>query len=252
MKNTRLKEIESYLKEKNTSTVQELCEVFNVSVNTIRRDIDDLVERGTVRKFYGGISYNKAKYSTYENRSAQNKSIKDKISELAAKSIKEKEIIYIDSGTTTANILTDLDPDIQLTIITNSLDIITYATAMPNVELYITGYKYRSFSRSFIGLDSNDRVLSFNINKAFMSASGVSVSEGLTNSDYSETQIKQSICSSANEIFVLADSTKMNKSALLTYCDLERINAIITDKSLDDNLSNYCKEHNIQVLVCSE
>ncbi|SKC84562.1 DeoR/GlpR family DNA-binding transcription regulator [Maledivibacter halophilus] len=250
MKNTRLKKIESFLKEKETSTVQELCEVFNVSVNTIRRDIAELTEKGTVNKFYGGVSYNKTKYSTYENRSTQNKSIKDRISELAAKNIKEDEIIYIDSGTTTANILTHLDSNIRLTVITNSLDIITHASKMPNVELYIIGYKYRSISRSFIGTLDNNKVLNFNINKAFMSVSGISISEGLTNSDYSETEIKHSICNIANEIFVLADSTKINKSALLTYCDLEGIDAIFTDKNSDTNFNNFCEKHNIKILIC--
>ncbi|MGW7826070.1 hypothetical protein ACWEWR_03700 [Staphylococcus shinii] len=96
-------------------------------------------------------------------------------------------------------------------------------------------------------MDSNMLLEKFNINKSFMSATGVDIQNGLSNSEMEENLIKQYITSKATEIFILADHSKMGKSTLLTYCDLSDINKMFTDKIPPKDINDFCQKHNIAV-----
>ncbi|MEB7754541.1 DeoR/GlpR family DNA-binding transcription regulator [Staphylococcus pseudoxylosus] len=249
MKAKRIYEIESFIKENKTASIEELRQRFNVSINTIRRDVNQLVDMNIVKKVYGGIEVieDSHKAVDYNKRNIENSNSKKLIGELAANEIEANDIIYIDTGTTTIHLLDYVDKHLTFTIITNSLDIMHKASQFDNVTLFIIGEKYKPITRSFIGIDSNMLLEKFNINKAFMSATGVNIQNGLSNSEMEENLIKQYITSKATETFILADHSKMGKSTLLTYCDLRDINKMFTDKIPPNNINDFCQEHNIAV-----
>ena len=249
MKAKRIYEIESFIKENKTASIEELRQRFNVSINTIRRDINQLVDMHIVKKVYGGIEVieDSHKAVDYNKRNIENSNSKKIIGELAANEIEANDIIYIDTGTTTIHLLDYVDKYLTFTIITNSLDILNKASQFKNVTLFIIGEKYKPITRSFIGIDSNMLLEKFNINKSFMSATGVNIQNGLSNSEMEENLIKQYITSKATETFILADHSKMGKSTLLTYCDLSDINKMFTDKIPPKDINVFCQEHNIAV-----
>lgn len=249
MKAKRIYEIESFIKENKTASIEELRQRFNVSINTIRRDINQLVDMHIVKKVYGGIEVieDSHKAVDYNKRNIENSNSKKIIGELAANEIEANDIIYIDTGTTTIHLLDYVDKHLTFTIITNSLDILNKASQFKNVTLFIIGEKYKPITRSFIGIDSNMLLEKFNINKSFMSATGVNIQNGLSNSEMEENLIKQYITSKATETFILADHSKMGKSTLLTYCDLSDINKMFTDKIPPKDINVFCQEHNIAV-----
>ncbi|MCA2499050.1 DeoR/GlpR family DNA-binding transcription regulator [Staphylococcus xylosus] len=249
MKAKRIYEIESFIKENKTASIEELRQRFNVSINTIRRDINQLVDMNIVKKVYGGIEVieDSHKAVDYNKRNIENSNSKKIIGELAANEIEANDIIYIDTGTTTIHLLDYVDKHLTFTIITNSLDILNKASQFKNVTLFIIGEKYKPITRSFIGIDSNMLLDKFNINKSFMSATGVNIQNGLSNSEMEENLIKQYITSKATETFILADHSKMGKSTLLTYCDLSDINKMFTDKIPPKDINAFCQEHNIAV-----
>lgn len=249
MKAKRIYEIESFIKEHKTASIEELGQIFNVSINTIRRDINQLVDMKIVKKVYGGIEVieDSHKAVDYYKRNIENYQPKKHIGEIASNEIKTNDIIYIDTGTTTIHLLDYVDKNMTFTIITNSLDIMNRASQFENVTLFIIGEKYKPITRSFIGMDSNMLLEKFNINKAFMSATGVNIQNGLSNSEMEENLIKQYITSKVSETFILADHSKMGKSTLLTYCDLSNISKIFTDKTPPKEINNFCQEHNIDV-----
>lgn len=232
MKSKRIYEIESFIKENKTASIEELRQIFKVSINTIRRDVNQLVDMNVVKKVYGGIELIEDSHRAvdYYKRNIENYKSKKHIGELASNEIKTNDIIYIDTGTTTIHMLDYVDKNLTFTIITNSLDIMNKASQFDNVTLFIIGEKYKPRTRSFIGIGSNMLLEKFNINKCFMAATGVNVQNGLSNSEMEENLIKQYITSKANETYILADHSKMGKSTLLTYCDLTDINKMFTDK----------------------
>ncbi|RRD96065.1 DeoR/GlpR transcriptional regulator [Clostridiales bacterium COT073_COT-073] len=249
MKKQRLTEIESYLRGKDKVSIEELSETFQVSINTIRRDIKKLDEEGVIKKFYGGVTFKEVPLNSFENRFTENLFAKKAIAKKAAELINEGDIIYIDSGTTTATILEHVKPEINLTIFTNSLDIIEAAVKMENVNLYTVGRHFRRKTRSFIEIESRERLMQINITKAFMAVTGVSVNQGLANQDFAETEIKSYICQTAEQIILLADRTKFNKPALLTFYQLKDIDVLVTNHCDDEEIRKVCQDNKID-FVC--
>lgn len=122
-------ELQNYVKKKGSVTLKELSNTFNVSLNTIRRDVNQLEENGYVKKVYGGVTSLQIQQLTpFNSRETKNSEYKVKIGEIAASYITDGDLIFIDSGTTTSQIFSHLNPNIQLTVLTNNLDVILQST----------------------------------------------------------------------------------------------------------------------------
>lgn len=252
MKLLRIQEMEAYILKNGSASLDELCKEFNVSKNTIRRDINKLVENGVIRKVYGGVTAVEKSLVSFENRKVRNQAEKTRIAREAANFIKDDDLIFIDSGTTTKSILSALDPNISITVLTNSLDVINAATGFERIHLIVIGNSYKHKTRSFVGIDEAAILQKYNIHKAFMSATGVSIAHGLTNADQLEYEIKKIAAEKAREVFLLADQSKFGKSTLLTYAPFNRIDHLITSAPLDKEYEAYCQDHHIEVVVAAE
>ncbi|MGX7419881.1 DeoR/GlpR family DNA-binding transcription regulator [Carnobacterium gallinarum] len=251
MKLQRIQQIEAYIQKQDSTSLDELCQVFNVSKNTIRRDINQLEKSGKLRKVYGGVVSLTTPLISFENRTVHNKENKEAIALRASSLIHANDIIFIDSGTTTSKILNTVDPNLAFTTLTNNLDIINAAAAMNNVELVLIGKTYKRKTRSFVELDTQKNAIPYNISKAFMTATGVSIANGLTNSDLMEHHIKSIIAEKAKEIYLLVDQSKFDHSTLLTYAPLQKVKAIITTRDMPKEYQEFCQQNNIELLFCN-
>lgn len=250
MKLKRIHRIENYVNRNQTVSLSELSEEFDVSLNTIRRDINYLAKSGAVKKVYGGVTTTQGEeLTTFDFRNTKNSEAKNKIAKEAAKQIENGDLIFIDSGTTTTPIIQHLDTDIQCTILTNNLDVIIEAAKHENLELVVLGNRYYHSTRSFLNDNVQEDVFEYyNISKAFMAATGLSIKNGLTNSDFHEYSLKSAIVEQATHTHILVDSTKIGNSALLTYAELNDIDTIITDKAPTKELREYTNLNNISVI----
>lgn len=237
MKDKRLKEMENYIFEHKSVTLKELCDIFHISLNTVRRYINELTENPSIKKIYGGVCIQPSdeKLTPFYERDMKSKDSKQYIAERAATYICDKDIIYIDSGTTTKEILNFVPDELQITVITNSNHIIQSAIAKPQVTLLTLPGILNRKTLSFTGDDTSRFIDKLNINKAFMACTGISLHSGATNSSPDEYYIKRAAIKNANTIFVLADHTKFGVSTLMTYCAYERIDYLITDTMPNDN-----------------
>jgi DeoR family transcriptional regulator, myo-inositol catabolism operon repressor len=213
MKEKRLQQIEEYIHLVGTVSLDELCQHFQVSKNTIRRDVDHILEKGTVQKVYGGVTSISHHLVPFENRDHTYQTEKAAIGKCAAQFVKEDDIIFIDSGTTTRNIMDFLPQLKNLTILTNSLDVINAAANLDNIALLIVGNHYKQKTKSFVGIDDMKLLDKYNISKAFMAATGVSIANGLTNSDILEYEIKKKVAQKAQELFLALRSIGWVKPA---------------------------------------
>ena len=248
MKEQRLQKIESYIYQHGSVSLEELCDIFDVSKNTIRRDIKKLVEHGTIKKVYGGVVATENSLLSFENRKFYNQDKKIQIGSKAAGLINENDIVFIDSGTTTCQMLPYVDNELSFTLLTNSLDVINAASTMPNVRLIIIGNTFKRKTRSFIGIDNETLIQHYNINKAFMAATGISLTNGLTNSDIMEYRIKKLISDKSKELILLVDDSKFDHSTLLTYSSLKDVNTLITNKNVPQDYIDFFRENNIALV----
>ncbi|GBG96956.1 DeoR/GlpR family DNA-binding transcription regulator [Lactococcus termiticola] len=249
MKAKRIEEIERFILEQGSVSYKELEEKFQVSMNTLRRDINELTLSGKIEKVYGGVKslHNALLDYTFRNRIQAD--AKAQIGRLAASLIQEDDIIFIDSGTTTSQMLPYIDKTINCTILTNNLDVVDFFTQLPNFRLILIGAIYKHSTRSFVELSPSQDLTNININKAFMAATGVSLENGLSNSDSLEQRIKQNICQKSHEIYLLADHSKFDHTTLMTYAELDEIQAIITDQQPPQAYQDFFDEHGIGVLT---
>lgn len=247
MKIDRLAEVEQYITANQTVTLDKLCEVFNISKNTIRRDINDLVNSGSVKKIYGGVTAIKKTVVPYEERDIKNKAEKLAIARAAAEKVQDGDVIYVDSGTTAPNMVKYLKGK-NITILTESLNTILNALPLSELKVIVLGGSLIRETNSFRTMNM-ETIKAFNINKAFMATTGLSISNGITNSSPLEYEIKKEIVSKSDKIYLLADHSKLGVSSLLTYCKLQEINCLITDKMPSEEFLSFFDGNQIECIT---
>lgn len=248
MRIKRIDLIEQYVFKQKSVSIDSLCENFDVSKNTIRRDIDFLVKKGSIQKVYGGVIANEHRdvneLIPFEDRHITNSTSKDMIARTAAMLVEDNDTIYIDTGTTSLNMI-DYIKDKKCTIITNNIQVIFRALPYSNINVISLPGTLKRETLSLVGTDSVDFLRNYNINKAFMACTGISISNGLTNATTEEYQVKKAAVENTRIHYVLADHTKFNKVSLMTYCTLNQIQHVITDELPDAEYIDFFKENSI-------
>lgn len=256
MRTQRIDLIEKYILQEKSVTLDALCEKFNVSKNTIRRDIDTLTEKGIIRKVYGGVtaaspSGLSPKLIPYETRHITLPKEKEMICRLASEYVMDGDIIYIDTGTTCLSMV-DYISDRQCTILTNSLQVCLKAVPYPNLNIISLPGKLKRETLSYVGSEIVDYLKTYNIGKAFMACSGATIENGLTNATTEEYIVKKAVMENTGQAYLLADHTKFGHFSLMTYAHLEDIDYIITDTAPGKEYEEYCREQQIQIDTCCE
>ncbi len=252
MKEKRLDSLEQYILDNRSVTIDNICETYHISKNTVRRDLDELIGRGNIVKVYGGVKAAdkaplKTPLSSFEERHVANMKEKDYICRLAGNLVSSGDIIYIDTGTTCINMI-EYIKNVNCTIITNSLQVATGAVPYSNLNVIMLPGKLNRETLSFVGIEAIENLKVYNIDKAFMASTGVTIENGLTNASSEEYSIKKTVVEGSRLLYLLADYTKFGRTALHTYCSLSAVNSIITEQKPPEKYISYCSEHNISIL----
>lgn len=253
MRTKRIDLIETYIIKNKSVTLDTLCEEFAVSKNTIRRDIDTLLERGTIKKVYGGVTAVDSSPSVpqlipYNERNTLLPDEKDSICRLCAQFIEDNDIIYIDTGTTCLNLI-DYISEKECTILTNSLQLFLKAVQYPKLTVISMPGVLKRETLSFAGTEVNEYLKTYNINKAFMACTGVTIKNGLTNASLEEYIVKKAVMENSQYRYLLADHTKFGRASLMTYWPLTQVDHIITDQELPAEYKETCLLNGVGISV---
>lgn len=234
MKDSRLRDMENYIVNKQTVTLKELSSKFNICMNTVRKYVDELAKKPYINKIYGGVTVDNSAcvFYTDADRAVASPDGKDRIARLAASYISSDDIVFIDSGTTTKQIPNYIPDTVCCTVITHSCHIIEACIRKPNITLIVLPGVFYQRSYSFVDTFSTEYLKSLNFKKAFMSSTGFSLERGATNSTPLECYIKSTASECAQDIYLLADHKKIGISSLLTYAPTERIHHLLTDEKV--------------------
>ena len=182
MKSKRIEDIESYIYEHKTVTLEQLCTTFNVSMNTIRRDVKELTQNARIKKIYGGVTVKSEQRELlpFSERHISNLEEKQKIAARAAQLVEDGDVIFIDSGTTTFHMIEYMQNKQNITVLTNNLEVIMRGVTCENIKLISLSGEFNRKTLSFVGDTAAEVLKNYNISKAFMASTGISVEGGAT------------------------------------------------------------------------
>tara|TARA_B110000037_G_scaffold156355_1_gene176332 strand:- start:435 stop:1217 length:783 start_codon:yes stop_codon:yes gene_type:complete len=239
-KHERLTEILDYLKKHKELTVEEACTLFNSSAATIRRDFSYLFLKKKVEKIWGGIAQ-LSDVSTDEllidsqEKNIENLEAKISIATYAASLIKDGDVVILDGGTTTLQLIPFLKNK-KIRIITNSLLIaqrIDQISEGFDFELFVTGGFVYPRSGMLVGAQVSNSIKDFYSNWFIMSAGGIS-NDGFFNSNSLVVDTEKEMIKRSEKFVVLADHTKIGKRDSVKLCDLQTPDMVITDPGFLD------------------
>jgi DeoR family myo-inositol catabolism operon transcriptional repressor len=253
MRSQRIEEIKKYIYENKTVTLDEICENFQVSKSTLRRDLNTILQSSDIKKIYGGVTaLPKKGLVSFEERNISNLEVKRKIAAAAAELIQENDIIFIDSGTTTLPIIDFIKEKKNITVLTNNVEIIMHAIPYENINVISLSGTLSRKTLSFTGTSAVQVLQNYNISKAFMATTGFSIANGVTNSSALESDIKRAVVQRSQKVCLLADSSKCNVVSLITYCGLDKIDTLVTDANPPKEICNFMYNNGSEILIADK
>lgn len=253
MKPQRIEEIKNYIYENKTVTLEQICNRFNISTSTLRRDLNEIIATSDIKKVYGGVTVlSKREMTSYDERYITNQTTKKLIASAAAGLIEDGDIVFIDSGTTMPHVISHLVNKKNITVLTNNIEVINAAVPLNNINvIMLSGTLYRK-TLSFIGPSAVQLLHAYNINKALIATTGYSIESGLTCSTPLEADLKRVAIERSKEVYLLADSSKYGAVSLVTYCSLNKVNILITEKTPPDEVVEYMEKNGRKILLAQQ
>lgn len=232
----RQKQIIQLLMAEEMIKLTDLSERLHVSMETVRRDVQILVEQQKIDKFYGGIKLaSLPQESLMTARMQQHLDEKEKIAQQALHYIENGDTIFLDSGSTTYPLAKYIKDRQKITVVTNSL-LIVNELVDSEVDVLLIGGKLRHSEKSITAYDMLFQFDYLNIQKAFICTSGISLENGLSDYDIDEIRTRRQIMKNSKQTYVLCDHSKFERDVTIKTCDIKELEAIITDDGVDEQV----------------
>lgn len=237
------------IKEKNFITVKELTEEFDVTDETIRRDLKYLEQHGELLRTHGGAFLREIKTFDVDVQYRKTKEMdaKLKIAEISKGIIKENDVIFLDSSTTAAEIAKSIR-DMNLTVVTNSLLIINLLANHPSIKTIVIGGTLDLTNLCFIGDSSTGELSRYFTNKCFVSCRSLSLEHGPMDSNERLAMIRSAAISNSNAVYLIADHTKFSGVSLCQIAPLDKFDGIITDLQPDEQWLKMASKSKLEFL----
>ncbi len=226
--------LEKLQKEKRV-VVSELSQLYDVSEETIRRDLDKLEKEGLATKSYGGAVINEdvSIELPFNVRKNQNVTGKQKMAEIAASMVQEGEHIFLDASTTAVFVARALKDKKSLTVITNSMEILLELSDVSGWNIISTGGVMKEGYLAFLGSRTEEAIRSYYVDKVFFSCKALDHRWGLMESHEMFASTKRTMMESGKKNILVVDSTKFDQTAFSVAGNLRNVDVVITDKKPD-------------------
>jgi len=252
--NDRQERILNILNEKGEVQISDLKEIFpQVSTMTLRRDLSMLEGKGLLIRTHGGavnikkLSSVYGEEDAYSLRAAENVDAKMNIAQKALSFLDNGRSIYLDAGSTMM-FLAKMIPDEPFSILTSGINIAMELTKKSRITIYTTGGQLNQNSLSSSGPTSMSMLDFINIDIAFMAASGFTLENGFTVSNFFECELKKAVMKKAKKIIMMVDSSKCNKVLAFTFGNLANLDILISDGNLPEAVISKAQELGVKVL----
>jgi DeoR/GlpR family transcriptional regulator of sugar metabolism len=251
--NQRRDKILDLLKEDGSAKVVDLARLFKVTEVTIRQDLEKLETEDLIVKEHGGAYLKNVEdqVRSFSLIHQENLDKKEIIAQKCLEFIESGDTIILDSGSTTTEIAKKLKGIKNLTVITNALNIALLLGTESGIEVIMTGGEFKPPTLSLTGQKAADFFKGLNVQKLFLATAGISLKSGLTYPSISDLIVKKAMIDAAEITYLVADSTKVGKSALASLGALSLIDYVITDEGIEDRYKQMFKDNEIELIIAT-
>ena len=232
MLNKRIGEIFTILEKENSVSVEELAQRFNVSLGTIRRDLQIMEDNNMIKRYYGGAVINTKEKNEKSVKTRDLMAVKEKqlIARYAASLIRDGDIVYLDAGSTTSKIIQYITAK-DITVVTQGIHNITLLIQR-GITCYSAGGFLKNNNEILVGDETVEKIRSMKFNITFLGANGVHPVTGFTTTDESEAKIKTAALKAGEKCYIMADSSKFGVLNFFRFANIDDA-SVITDNLIE-------------------
>lgn len=229
--------------------VDDLAARFNVTPQTIRKDLNELCERRILARVHGGAIFpSGTENMQYEQRRTIAADEKRAIGQAAAAIIPDDASLFINIGTTTEAVSEALVDRSRLMVITNNINVANRLRVFPRFEVVIAGGVVRTSDGGIVGEAAVDFIRQFRVDYAVIGVSAIDDDGALLDFDFREVKVAQAIIANARHVILVADRTKFERNAPVRIGHLSQVNTFVTDICDHPSIRNLCEESGVRLV----
>jgi len=248
--------IERLLADDGRVAVVDLATRFDVTTETVRRDLAALEDAGALRRVHGG-AVSPERTSTAEpsvaERSQRHSAAKERIARRALAALPAGTgSIYLDAGTTTAALAEALVSRAEnhgCEVVTHSMTIAHTLAGATGIGLTAIGGRVRGLTAAAVGSDTVAAISRLRPDVAFLGTNGIAVGAGLTTPDPDEAAVKRAVVAGARRVIVLVDADKFDAELLVSFADLTELDVVVSDREPDAELARALRDADVEVWI---
>lgn len=248
--NERQAKILDIIKKNGAVTTAALTQMFDVSIETVRRDLLNMEKSGCISRVHGG-AVNRSSFKPFLNlnqRNEEQNSQKYQLSDLACDFVSDGDVISVDSGST-ANVFASalVGKFSHLTVVTHSLDVFDILNKHDDFNVILCGGHFLRSENAFYGHFVHNMLDNIHIQKSFICPSAISLEYGISDWQKNLFEVQRHLIKCADSVYILADSSKYEKKAMLKLDDVKSEYVYITDSEITTELKSLYDENNIKI-----
>ena len=249
--NKRQKDIIDYARNNGFVTVEDLSEIFQVTHQTIRRDLAFLSDNFYLSRTHGGAFFQSG-ISNVNHFSRQTIAQKEKISiaEKVSEIVSDNSSIVLNIGTTTEQVAKNLVSARKgLKIITNNINIVNIVAHSPHCEVWVAGGRLRTADNAVIGSVASEFIKNFKIDYAIVGVSAIDKEGTLLDFDHDELMVTKTIYEQSRKVILVADANKFERKAPYVTGHLKDVDTFVTDKKPGKDIIKICEKNNVELII---
>ncbi|MDA0250811.1 MAG: DeoR/GlpR family DNA-binding transcription regulator [Actinomycetota bacterium] len=251
----RQQAIAARVMSQGSASVAELAQTYDVTTETVRRDLAVLDRAGVLRRVHGGAVPVRALHlvePSVDEREATRAQHKRAIGRAAAEFLPRSGAILLDAGTTTARVAALLPTDRDLLVVTNSVPVAARVAALGPLSLHLLGGRVRGLTQAAVGEQAVRTLESLRVDIAFIGTNGISLRHGLSTPDPEEAAVKRAMVSCANFVVVVADSSKIGHEDLVSFAPIDAVDVLVTDSEISPADQAGLAGHRLDVVIAGD
>jgi DeoR family transcriptional regulator, aga operon transcriptional repressor len=245
-------QISELVRQQGSVQVTTLAHRFGVSMQTVRKDLRYLAERGVMARAYGGAIDSGAVGGAhvephYETKRTAHLDEKRRIGQRAAALVKPGDTIALDSGTTAVQLAEAL-PDIDVTVVTNDFGVLGALTAKANINIVMLGGELRRKNMAFYGGLTVEALDALHVDKLFLGVDGFDLERGISTHYEPEAMLNRKMVEAARLVVAITDSSKFGKVCLHRIIPVSGLDMLITDSAAPDDIAAACQAMGVELI----